>query len=109
MDGAGNLLQQKDGTTRLSTSSATAKETQGNGFYGQLGYYINKWQPWVMYETWDSDGASDAGDWDAFRVGLNYYLKGHNANIKMGYETVNNDKQGEKDIDTFVVGLYITY
>ena len=107
LDDSGVLFAQ-DGGGAL-TSSAQGKETQGSGFYGQLGYYINKWQPWVGYEQWDSDGANDAGSWSAVKVGMNYYLKGHNANIKIGYESLTNDKAGAPDIDTFVLGLYVTY
>jgi hypothetical protein len=91
------------------TGAVNAKESQGNGFYFQTGYFIKNWQPWVMYEQWNSDGVSDAGSWDAFRVGVNYYFKGHNANIKVGYEQVNNDTPLQKDIDTVVVGLFLTY
>ncbi len=91
------------------SGAVAANQSQGSGFFGQLGYYINQWQPWVMYEQWDSDGAGGAGDWDAFRIGLTYYVKGHNANIKAGFEKLKNDTPGEEDIDTFVVGLYMTY
>lgn len=89
--------------------AVAATQSQGNGFYGQLGYYINKWQPWVMYEQWSSDGVGDAGDWQSYRAGLSYFLKGQNANIKAGYEKIMNDTPGQQDIDTFVVGFYLTY
>jgi hypothetical protein len=115
-EAAYNNLDLDDGANPLGSAvgsaldgAVSAKESQGDGFYIQTGYYINGWQPWVMYEQWNSDGVNDAGNWDAFRVGLNYYVKGHNANIKVGYEEVSNDTPGQNDIDTFVVGLYITY
>lgn len=106
LDDAGVLLGERTGGV---LSGIPAIQSQGSGFYVQTGYYINKWQPWVMYEMWDGDGAGDAGDWDALRVGVSYFIKGHNANIKAGYEIVNNDTPGQPDIDTFVIGLYMTY
>jgi hypothetical protein len=89
--------------------AVAADQSQGDGFYGQMGYYINKWQPWMMYEQWDADAAADAGDWQAYRVGLTYFFKGQNANIKAGYEKMTTDTPGREDIDTFVVGIYMTY
>ncbi len=108
LDDAKNVLaDEKTGTP--FAGAVAAPQSQGSGFYGELGYFINDWQPWVMYEQWDSDGANDAGDWQAYRIGLSYFIKGHNANIKAGYEKLTNDTPGQEDIDTFVVGLYVTY
>lgn len=106
LDDAGILVSEKSGAV---LSGIPAIQSQGSGFYAEAGYYINQWQPWVMYEMWDADGAGDAGDWDAFRFGVSYFIKGHNANIKAGYEMVKNDTPGEPDIDTFVLGFYLTY
>jgi hypothetical protein len=107
LDG-GSFLADVDGVL-LSTSAVTAKQSEGDGFYLQTGYLIQNWQPWIMYEEWNSNGDNGAGSWDALRFGVNYYFKGHNANVKAGYEIVSNDTPGEDDIDTFVVGIYLTY
>lgn len=101
------LANEKTGTPFGTGVSGAA--TQGNGYYGQIGYYLYKWQPWFGYEQWESDGVNDAGSWQAYRVGLSYFIKGHNANIKAGYEKVKNDTPGEEDIDTFAIGFYMTY
>lgn len=94
-------------------SARNAKQSQGNGWYAQAGYYINKWQPWVGYETWDSDASNDKGSFDAYRIGLTYFFAGHNANIKIGYEHFEADEDftgtKEDSIDTFLAGVYITY
>ncbi len=99
-----------DGGGVISTGN-TAKNSQGKGFYAQAGYFISNWQPWVEYEDWNSDGAT--GDFDNLRCGLTYFIKGHNANIKAGYETFNGDHNftgtNEDRINTFVTGLYVTY
>jgi hypothetical protein len=100
-----------------------AAAAQGNGWYVQAGYYINKWQPWVEYEEWDGDAFSgDFGNYSQYRVGISYFFKGHNANIKLGYEytdpdenfigTVNgvpNSPLDEDDTSTIVLGFYTTY
>ena len=91
------------------SGSVNADQTQGSGYYAQTGYYINKWQPWFLYEDWDADGNNDAGDWSAYRVGLSYFFAGHNANVKVGYENTDNKTPGANDIQTFVLGAYITF
>lgn len=102
-----------DDATTLTGTSKNAQQSQGSGWYVQAGYYINKWQPWVEYETWDSDAASQKGDYDSYRVGLTYFYAGHNANFKVGYEhfeaDVNFTGKTEKEINTLVAGVYITY
>jgi hypothetical protein len=98
------------------------KATEGNGWFAQAGYFINNWQPWIAFEQWDSDadstshpGAPDTGSIDAFKVGLTYFIKGHNANVKVGYESYNSDEDiigapaNEDSIDTILVGFYMTY
>lgn len=106
-DAQNPLGAEKDGTA--FAGAVAANQSQGSGFYGQMGYYINKWQPWMMYEQWNADAANDAGDWQAYRFGVSYFIKGHNANIKAGYEKMTTDTPGLQDIDTVVVGLYMTY
>lgn len=108
LDDATQLDADGDGIT-----GTNAKQSQGNGYYAQAGYFINNWQPWVEYEQWDSDGANDLGSFDSYRIGLTYFIKGHNANIKAGYEVFNADENftgtNEDSIKTFVTGLYVNY
>ena len=106
-DAPNTLANERTGEDLLA--AVPAAQSQGSGYYAQLGYYINKWQPWVGYEQWDADAAEGAGDWEAFRLGLTYFVAGQNANIKAGYEVLKNDTPGEEDIDTFMVGMYMTY
>lgn len=93
-----------------------ARQTQGDGWYVQTGYLLTDWniQPWFLYESWESDAvANDLGGFDSWRVGLTYFFKGHNANIKAGFEQVNADENidgSDKDeINTFLIGFYVTY
>lgn len=91
-----------------------AAQAQGNGWYVQAGYYINKWQPWVEYEEWDGDAFSgDFGNYSQYRVGVSYFFKGHNANVKLGYEYTDPDENfsgtTEDDTNTIVLGFYTTY
>ena len=95
--------------TLIGGNDNPADNSQGDGFYLQSGYFINNWQPWVAYEQWDADGNDDAGDWDAYRVGVSYFFKGHNANVKLGWERTNDDSPGGEDIDTVILGAYITF
>jgi hypothetical protein len=104
-----------------SGSPQDAKQTSGDGFYGQIGYYLTdyKLQPWYGFDYWNSDDSDDVGSFQSHRVGLTYFFKGHNANIKIGYEyfkakeddeTISGVPAGFQDkIHTFVVGFYVTY
>jgi hypothetical protein len=109
-----------DNSTALRDSasgpSKNAKETQGQGFYVQSGYFINNLnlQPWALYESWYSDASDDLGSWSAWRAGLTYFFKGHNANIKVGFEQFRSDQNigrisDDKNIESFLIGFYVSY
>lgn len=87
------------------------KETQGDGYYVQAGYLFPglKWQPWALWEQWNSDDPGDDGSFDSFRIGLTYFIKGHNANVKLGYEFFDPEKSDEDEVNTILLGFYITY
>jgi hypothetical protein len=67
-------------------NSATTQQAEGTGYYAQLGYTVDKFQPWVEYETWTSKCATDQGDYTLARVGLTYLIDGHKTNLKVGFE-----------------------
>ncbi|GAB4258925.1 MAG: hypothetical protein Kow0092_06800 [Deferrisomatales bacterium] len=108
LDGATQLDAKGDGS-----KVTNARQAQGNGFYAEAGYFVRNWQPWIEYEQWNSDGTNDKGSYDAWRFGLNYYIKGHNANVKAAYEIVNTDadigSSSEDSVGSFLVGIYVTY
>lgn len=93
--------------------SATADQAEGDGWYAQAGYFLNNWQPWIAYEEWDGDGPGGRGSFDVFRVGITYFILGHNANIKLGYEYFDAEEDlvgtSEDRVETLVAGLYVTY
>ncbi len=97
----------------VSTAARDATQSQGDGFYVQTGYFINGWQPWLAYEQWNSDHAEGRGSYDMVRAGLSYFLKGHSANIKAGYERLESEVclggTAEDTIESFVFGLYMNY
>lgn len=106
LDGPGNVMA---ASPSGSTLGVAARQVAGKGYYVQLGYYQNKWQPWVAFESWNADSVGSEGDWDAWKGGVSYYIKGHNAAIKVGYESVDNKTSGQVGADTFAIGLYTTY
>lgn len=97
----------------LDGATANALRAEGDGWYVQAGYYINQWQPWVELESWDSNTTNGLGDYDAYRIGISYFLKGHNANIKLGYESfdpdINFSGTNEDSLKTILLGIYVTY
>ena len=90
--------------------------SQGDGYYVQAGFYVNKWQPWVEYEVWNSDRDDDVGNTEIYRVGVTYFLEGQNANLKFGYEDFSTDtpfaivaNSEETSASAYVFGFYVTY
>ena len=90
-------------------------QAEGDGFYVQGGYLLSnkKWQPWFLYEDWSADAASGKGSYDMWRLGISYFMAGHNANVKAGIESFSADANigtsTEDSIDSFVIGFYTTY
>lgn len=86
---------------------------QGTGFYGQGGFLVaGKWQPWVAFETWASDRDDDLGSYKVYRVGVNHYFQGQNANVKLGLERFEPDvalTPEEDSLTSIVAGLFLTY
>jgi hypothetical protein len=101
-------------TTTTTPTTQNAKQTSGDGLYGQIGYYLEdyKVQPWFGFDYWKTDAGNDIGSFSSYRVGASYFFKGHNANIKAGYEyfKAKESVPGEEDkIHTFVTGFYVTF
>jgi Phosphate-selective porin O and P len=114
LDDATALDHDGDGFGVGATATKDASQAQGDGYYVQVGYYINKLQPWVDYEKWNSDSATGKGGYDMYRLGATYFFKGHNANVKAGYEKLNADETisgttSEDSIESIVAGIYVTY
>ena len=104
-----------EGATQLDngTTVVDANQSQGNGYYIQTGYYTGNWQPWIEFEDWKADASNNKGSYDSTRLGVTYFIEGHNANIKVGYESFEADANigttNENTIETVVVGFYVTY
>ena len=117
------FLEQPAGSGTLNLEAAYVNldlddanlQAQGDGFYVQGGYLMSnkKWQPWFLYEDWSADAASGKGSYDMFRVGISYFMAGHNANFKIGLEQFNADARigssREDSIQSVVIGFYTTY
>lgn len=97
LDGAGEL-----------TTGGNGKNSEGDGYYAQTGYLLNNWQIWAGYEAWSSTNSDKIGSFDSARLGVTYFLKGHNLNIKAGVEKTNLDWDGSTDT-TFVLGAYVNF
>lgn len=95
------------------TPGINASQSQGDGFYFQAGYYINRWQPWAELESWTADADSGKGSYDLYRLGLTYFIEGHHANVKAGVEQFEADapigSSTADSVTSFVLGVYLTY
>jgi hypothetical protein len=98
---------------QLASTEKSAKQAQGKGFFSQIGYFFYNFQPWFGIEKWDSDAETNRGSYSALRAGVSYFIKGHNANLKLGYETFRTEQGiGETSktrIDTYILGLFVNY
>lgn len=105
--------RQLDHDGDVATAPRDATRAEGDGFYVQAGYLIDKFQPWALFEQWTSDAEGDKGSYEAYRVGLTYFIRGQNANLKIGYERMKAASDiatsTEDTIDSFLVGAYVTY
>jgi hypothetical protein len=97
--------------TAGGTALGNASQSQGSGFYGQVGYFVKNVQPWVQYEEWKSDAAQDLGSFKAYRAGVNYYLKGADVKVVAGFERFEPEvplSGGAQDtVQSFILGLYV--
>lgn len=91
-----------------NSSFKNFKESEGNGYYVQVGYLImDKIQPWLMFNQWNTDATGGAGGFVAYRAGVSYFFKGHNANIKLGWYRKN--AKGESITDSYILGFFMNY
>ncbi|MBM4149821.1 MAG: porin [Lentisphaerae bacterium] len=111
LDLGGATMLDHDGDPLTAARDATRAE--GRGVYTQAGYLYRKVQPWAGWERWESEADDDKGSYTMYRLGVTYYIKGFNANIKAGFEQlVADEKIGsteEDTIESFAVGCYMTY
>jgi len=115
----GNSLSWEAAWIKLDFSDAVDyMDNQGTGYYTQLGYYLaSGFQPWFAYESFSSDGAADgngkiAGDFTSTRFGVTYFIDGHAANIKLGFESFSPDQPimagatEESTVNTITLGFF---
>jgi hypothetical protein len=105
--GGGGTMVKADGT-----ALGNAARAQGTGWFVQTGYFVNNWQPWFNYEKWNSDAADGRGSYKAYRVGVSYYFKGNNVNVKAGYEVFRPDTgftSAQSDVKSAVASLNLDF
>lgn len=72
----------------------------GTNIYGQLGYFVKKLKmmPYVAFQSGSYDAFTD--NLNAFDLGVNYFVNGHNAKVTLEYHTIsNNPLEGGLDAD----------
>lgn len=97
-------------STEIPVSGASGKSAEGSGYFAQAGYYINKVQPWIMYESWESTSSEGQGGFWSGRAGVTYYIKDHNASVKFGVEYFKPEDASEQgSILSMVFGFFAQY
>ncbi|MFT5297328.1 MAG: hypothetical protein ACI9YH_003360 [Colwellia sp.] len=90
------------------TTGGIGTQSEGDGYYAQTGFYINDFQVWGGYESWDSTHTENLGSFSTSKVGITYFLKDHNLNFKAGVEKFDPKWVAESET-TFVVGAYLVF
>jgi len=104
-----------DDATSLIVTLPDSLETLNNGWHIQAGYFISDWnlQPWGSYQIWKKNSLYKNGTFNTWQLGMSYFIKGHNANITIGYERFNADAEsadaGDDTIDWILTGFSISY
>jgi len=112
---AGRPALDPDDATPLIALLQDAPKNPDDGWYIQAGYFISDWnlEPWASYQTWEKETLKDRKNFNTWQLGLSYFLKGHNANIKIGFERFKADTElpdADKDaIDTILTEFCISY
>lgn len=79
------------------------------GWYAGAGYMIGKFQPVIMYESWDDDvAANDNSDYTKTTAGVNYAIEGHDAKIQLAYSKKNFSGTGV-DTDAATLQLQVRF
>ena len=87
---------------------ATGKEASGTGYYVQTGYFVKNFQPWLLYENWESD-AGNTGSFYSIRGGISIFIMDHNAKVKFGVEYFSPEAKGEDSVFAAMTGFYAQY
>jgi len=75
--------------------------TEGNGYYVNASYTIDKWAPFVQYEAYTKDDSDSANDITLTTVGINYKPT---ENVVLKADYVMRDDQGTDD-DRIALGV----
>ena len=67
----------------------------GMGAFGELGFRYDKYQPVVSGEWFSADAGAE---YTNLRFGLNYWLAGHNANVKLEYGLLDATNDGKSAV-----------
>lgn len=95
-------MKNRPGTLSLFGITGLTMPEKEYGYFAQVGLLLNNtWQPVIKYASWVYKEA--AGDEDItvsyLTLGLNYFINGHNANIKLEYQMPIGEVVSGTDLD----------
>lgn len=70
-------------TTGVLYDDGDKNTTTGLGLFTEAGYRIAWVEPIFAFEIFNADADADKGDWRAFRLGVNFWIEKHKANVKL--------------------------
>ncbi|WKN43033.1 porin [Tunicatimonas pelagia] len=100
------------GPNYVKTAANPARSiATGNLFYAQLGYLLpgegtqDRFMPYVTYANGDAE-AFDANS-QIFKLGLNYFMNGHNSKLTLEYQNTQTPTGGEQTADADILTLQL--
>ncbi len=111
-------MENRPGTLSITGAPALNMPENETGYFAQAGLLINStWQPVLKYASWVYEEATGTDDvtLQYLTLGLNYFINGHNANIKVEYQMpigevapdVNLDELPNQKVFTLQAQIYI--
>lgn len=81
-------------TWNVKFTDPSKKEQKPNGWYAQIGYFIDgpNIEPAVRYEVYDQDSNSSDKKETTATVGVNWYLKGHSLKLGLNWASTEYEK-----------------
>lgn len=95
-------MKNRPGTLSLFGLTGLAMPEKEYGYFAQIGLLLNNtWQPVIKYASWVYQEALGTEDVTVsyLTIGLNYFINGHNANIKLEYQMPMGEIVSGTDLD----------
>lgn len=94
-----------------ATKPRDLRRAEGQGAYALVALLVASTQPWFMVERWVA--SAHEGSFVAARAGINQFIDGHHASVRLALERVITDApmalSGETSLDSAMASVFLFY